>query len=139
MIKSPWKSLPFAVRCPAQGRLPWDRLIFIAVLCLFPLPSCSFPSFAIFKTFADALQKQLCDKAKISTHMKCKTLVLVGSNKSHPHQSRGDTRRGLGCCSHSPMYRSHFCCFMCISTEVTEAHGMIFQIFEICVACRALK
>ena len=75
--------------------------------------------------------------------LKCKTLVLVDSNKSHPHQT-GEVieREDLAVVHTFPCIISHFCCFMCISTEVSEVHRMIFQVinyYEICIVCRALK
>lgn len=63
--------------------------------------------------------------------LKCKTLVLVDSNKSHPYQTMEVIEReDLAVIRTVPCIISHFCWFTCISTEVSEAHRMIFQVIN---------
>jgi len=72
-----------------QGVLESSYFHFSSVFL--PSTSCSFPSFAIYETSTNGLQKGLCDMPKNqhtkSGTLKCKTLVLVDSNTSHPHQT----------------------------------------------------
>lgn len=124
-----------AVPCPVQGRVPCNHLIFSSFLCVFPPTSCMFPSIAIFKTSTNVYRRfcviqQNTNPQKLQ-HWNVKLFILVDNNNRHPHQRGEVTGRESSPVVHTvPRVISHPCCFMCISTGVSEAHRMISQVIN---------